>query len=252
MQRDTADGDDDLQHSSNSSTGGYGIYSKVCRIAKKASDASVIFAVLALIRRDPSFGMDSTAHILERYKAPISQIDPARLTALLPLLFQGKYEPTTAIRDIMKTLWKTLIGPDRETELLASLQNEIIKHLGDSLANRNWKDREAAVLALEAFLPQRSWRVVRCHAESLWTCGLRVLDDIRNSTRMAAIGFMKVLSDHVIRACNPVESSAAVVADAVAMILPLLLDKGLEASSPECRGFTIGILLKIVQVAQVV
>ena len=34
--------------------GDYGVYTKVCKVAKKSGDPSVVFSVLALIRRNPS------------------------------------------------------------------------------------------------------------------------------------------------------------------------------------------------------
>ena len=123
-----------------------------------------------------------------------------------------------------------------------------------------------------------------------------VLDDIRDSTRLSAIGFMKVLSDQVLRACNPIENvgniqnvqnnmhnvqnstqnngqnnvqnntqnntknqvkkqdigiisdgSVSVVDDAISFIMPILLDKGLLAPSPEGRGFTLGVLVKLIK-----
>ena len=120
-----------------------------------------------------------------------------------------------------------------------------------------------------------------------------VLDDIRDSTRLSAIGFMKVLSDQVLRACNPIENvgnvvnvqnntynaqnstqnsgqnnvqnntqnntknqvkkqevevgTVSVVDDAISFIMPILLDKGLLAPSPEGRGFTLGVLVKLIK-----
>jgi hypothetical protein len=35
------------------SEGDYGVYTKVCKVAKKSGDPSVVFSVLALIRRNP-------------------------------------------------------------------------------------------------------------------------------------------------------------------------------------------------------
>jgi hypothetical protein len=137
------------------------------------------------------------------------------------------------------------------------------------LQSKQWREREAACAALEALLPRCSWGVsVFPHLERLLLDGLRVLDDVRDSTRSAALNFFKALSAHIVRACNPAEAdsggggsggsggaglglgaanraalgtyaSGAGAAswerarNAVDLVLPLLLDKGLVAPSAE-------------------
>ena len=153
---------------------------------------------------------------------------------------------------------------------------------------RSWKDREAACLALEAFISQRKWTELFPYISRLWQAGIaknitlhldngktgmQVLDDIRDSTRIAAIGFTKVLSQQIVRACTPDSESqhqsylsdvsddgkfrfskkrettnSSSIDDTTAIIIPTLIDKGLLASSAEGRGFSLGLLVQIVKV----
>ena len=53
----------------------------------------------------------------------------------------------------MKSLWHALLA-HREVELVQTQQLNIFNSLVSALSNPQWKDREAAALALEAFLPQ--------------------------------------------------------------------------------------------------
>ena len=179
--------------------GQYGVYTKVCKVAKKAGDASLVFAVLSLVRRDPSFGCvgSETEHMFCRYKAPMATIDKTKTKTLLPMLYQAKFDPTSAIREVMRNLWAKLIPPETESALLSSLDTEVLKYLASNLTCPQWRDRESACLALEMFIPQRAWSRIRPSLEQLWGAGMRVLDDIRDSTRLAALSFMKVLSNQV-------------------------------------------------------
>jgi hypothetical protein len=179
--------------------GHYGVYTKVCKVAKKAGDASLVFAVLSLVRRDPSFGClgSDTEVIYARYRPPVAKIDKSKTKALLPMLYQARFDPSVAIRDVMRSLWTILIPSETESALLSSHESEIIKYLASSLSSPQWRDREASCLALESFIPQRTWAKIRPYLEILWEAGMRVLDDIRDSTRLAAVGFMKVLSSQV-------------------------------------------------------
>jgi hypothetical protein len=228
---------------------GFGVYTTACKVAKKTGDTSVVFAVLGLIQRDPSFGVGETSVLRFIYQAPMAYIDKEKIRNLLPSLFLAKHDPSPPVKALMKQLWDTLITAQGLQRLLITLQNDVINYLRGSLKSSQWREREAACSGLESFLPLRPWSVVRTVGESLWIAGMSVLDDVRDSTRIAAIGFMKVLSDQVLRACNQTESgsTAAVVDEAIALIMPILLDKGLGAPSQEVRGFTLGVLVKLIK-----
>ena len=53
---------------------------------------------------------------------------------------------------------------------------------------------------------------------------------------LAAVKLMKVTLDHVLRACNPIESEASLTQRAVSIVVPLIIDKGLTNSTPEVRA----------------
>jgi hypothetical protein len=108
---------------------------------------------------------------------------------------------------------------------------------------------------------------------------MQVLDDVRDSTRIAAAGFTKVLAQSIVRACTPEEfltdsdaqenehggefeetcswrmreeRKMKIIADRIdhtaAIIVPIILDKGLVAASVEGRGFSLGVLVQLVKV----
>lgn len=228
---------------------GFGVYTTACKVAKKTGDSSVVFAVLSLIQRDPSFGVGETSNLRYIYRAPITHIEKDKIKDLIPSLFLAKYDPSPPVKALMRQLWETLVTAQGLQKLLPNLQGAVIKYLCLCLSSKQWRDREASCAALEAFLPLRPWSVVRNIGDELWQSGMSVLDDIRDSTRLAAVGYMKVLSDQVLRACNPEESGtcSVIVDDAVSFIMPILLDKGLLAPSPEGRGFTLGVLVKLIK-----
>ena len=177
----------------------YGVYTKICKVAKKAGDPSVVFGVLSLVRRDPAFGShgSDTEKYFNKYKSPVIKLDRERIRRLLPMLYMTRFDPTPSIRDLMRTLWSTLVPTEQESSLLSSQCEEILKYLASNLTSRQWRERESACLALEVYIPQRPWRKIRPCIAQLWDLGMRVLDDVRDTTRIAALGFMKVLSNQV-------------------------------------------------------
>jgi hypothetical protein len=217
--------------------------------------------VLALIHRDPVFGTGASRAFYQKYAAPHVTFSTAKLVQMLPMLYHARFDPNNTVRPVMRALWDTLMEqhfPQQQHVQLDLIQKKVVTFLCQKLNSAQWRDREAACLALEAFLPRRSWAVsVFPQLEELFRAGLRVLDDTRDSTRTAAVAYTKVgqhfirclanncepyltnhmslqaLSSHIVRACNPDESSPETVAGAVGKIVPLLLEKGLVAPSAE-------------------
>lgn len=54
------------------SEGDYGVYTKACKVAKKSGDPSVVFSVLALIRRNP--GVIGNSVLYEAYWPHLAQV----------------------------------------------------------------------------------------------------------------------------------------------------------------------------------
>jgi len=218
----------------------YGIYSTICKVAKKTGDPSIVFGCFSLLRRDPSFGVGETEVLYNRYKPAMAKINASRIKAILPILYMSKYEPLQQIREVMRSLWDALITPDLQIFVAAS-HKEFLKHFAANLASKSWREREAACLALESYLPQRNWNTdVKPFVEPLFLEGLRVIDDMRDSVRTAAIGFMRKLASQMEDAVN---FSAEIV-------IPLILDKGLLTTSAEGKGLSLGLLANMIKKAE--
>ena len=163
----------------------------------QAKDNNVLFAVLALIRRDPVFGTGSSRVYSREYASPQVTFPTAKLVQMLPMLFHARFDPNNTVRPVMRALWDALMQrhfPQQQHMQLDLVQRAVVSYLCQKLHSPQWRDREAACLALEAFLPRRSWQVsVFPLLEQLFHSALRVLDDMRDSTRTAAIAFTKVL-----------------------------------------------------------
>ena len=190
----------------------YVVYSAVCKLAKAAKDASVLFAVLSLIKRDPTFGTGASRALQQKYRAPVARVEPAKLTAMLPMLYHARFDPNTTVRPVMRALWDCLLsaqaddsgsstsastgaGAGGQHVQLDLAQRRVVAYLCLKLRSPQWRDREASCLALEAFLPRRAWAVsVFPQLAELFNSGLKALDDVRDSTRGAAIAYMKVIN----------------------------------------------------------
>lgn len=209
-----------------------------------------MFGVLGLIKRDPTFNTAlSIRDYQQRYQVPTINVHNGKLHSLVPMLYHLRYDPNKVVQGLMRELWLKLFGTEFQA-LINTFQVEIIKYLLANLVSGSWRDREAAIAAFEDFLPRRSWDVIQPFLIEFLEKGINVLDDVRNSTRLAAVGFSKALSDQIVRSCNPNETAHRTVAATIDTVIPFLMEKGLVASSAEGRGFCLGLLLEIIRTAK--
>lgn len=184
-----------------------------------------------------------------------------QIISLIPMLYVSKFDPMTSVREIMSGVWDKLLSSaarmhpedsrnSLENDLVASCQQAILQYIVNTgLLHPTWREREASCLALEALLLSSSmkWDTIQTVLDTLLIKGLKVIDDIRESTRMSAMKMMKLLlSHHILRACNAHETSAEIAASTVAQLLPILIHKGMVSASMEAKGFSLGTLLKLI------
>lgn len=72
----------------------------------------------------------------------------------------------------------------------------------------------------------RRWPEVESRFEEFWTMTLRALDDIKESVRAAAATLVRTLRGLTLRVADPQLSPPAHAKAAIAVALPLLLEKG--------------------------
>ena len=220
----------------------FGVYSTICRIVRSTGHAGALFTLLGLVQRDPALSLGEAQRCYDAYKVPVQALTPAERTTLVPTLYLYRFEPVAGTREVMAQLWEALVPPAEAKGVVDSLEHEIIAVLLTSLASPSWRRREAACRALEKLLPSRRWAVVHAHLEGLWEAGMRVRDDVRESTRLAGAAYTKVLADLLLKAADAAQSSAETVQQCVAYIVPYLLDKGLLLPSQEAIAFALGTL----------
>lgn len=234
------------------SENGYGAYQKLCQIARKTGDSAAVMMVLAQIRQDITLGEANTAAIYARYRPLVTVLDVSRALALVPALYMAKFDPIASIREIMTRIWRDLrvqTGFAAENELIAHVQREILQVLVANMLNPMWRERESAALALDTILLQRPWRVIAPFASELLQKAFKLVDDLRESTRKAALTFFKTLLHHIVRACDAHESGLEVAKETINTVVPILLEQGILSPAVEARGCSFGLLLRLIDQA---
>ncbi len=85
----------------------------------------------------------------------------------------------------------------------------------------------------------RKFEELGTHLQELWVSLFRVLDDINDPVRKAADVLARTLSKVCVRLCDPKYSPGASVKGALAVVLPVLLTKGLTDNAKEVRAISV-------------
>ena len=246
----------------------FSAYSAICKVAYKAGGAQIVFAVLSIIRNNNKLGNLELEKVLQCFSKQCAiqyKFSFQEVKKLLPMLYLARYDPSNLIRNFMNQLWQVIVvDSEHASTLLISEQSEVVTYCLNNMKSSNWRDRESAVSALESYLPDKAFAsVIFPFLNDLFLSSLRVMDDMRESTRKAGLNCMKVIGNHIVYSvsCQPFSSNwranvettgssqkkTLVAMDVLNIMVPLLLDKGLLVTFPEGKGYCMGLLMRIIK-----
>lgn len=169
-----------------------------------------------------------------------------QLESILPRLFRYQFDPNDKIRASMTALWRTLVTDDAVVvdRHYAAIMSDQLAALG----SREYRSREAACMAVADLLQGRKWERVGRFLEPLWLAVLSAVDDVKESVRKAAVTLARALTRLSVRLADAKYTPTSEAQQALAVLVPLLLSKGLGARANDARAVSLSALLKIVDV----
>merc|ERR1719341_3095950 len=227
--------------------GNLSTYKELCSLATDMGQPDLVYKFMHLAnynatwisRKGAAFGFSTIAS-----KAG-SQLEP-HLPKIIPKLYRYQYDPTPRIQQSMAAIWAALVPETTKTvdkflpEILAELQRE--------MTSNQWRVRESCCSGLTDLLRGRTLEDALDTLALLWQDIFRVMDDIKESVRVAATKTAQSLSRVSIKMCDATSGSKSGEA-AVKAILPPLLEKGLTSTVSEVRAVCLATLMKVTKSA---
>ena len=193
-------------------------------------------------KKGAAFGFSSIAE-----KAG-DQLTP-HLPKIIPKLYRYQYDPTPRIQQSMSAIWSALVP--ETTKTVDKFLAEILAELGREMTSPQWRVRESCCSALTDLLRGRTLESHLDSLASLWTDLFRVMDDIKESVRVAAGKTAQALSRVSIKMTDHSTSGSSKSGEAVKAILPALLERGLASSVVEVRSVSLATIMKVTRSAGV-
>ncbi|XP_064476674.1 proteasome adapter and scaffold protein ECM29-like [Ornithodoros turicata] len=222
--------------------GGLTTYKELCSLATDLNQPDLMYKFMHLAnhhamwnsKKGAAFGFGSIA---EKAGEQLSE----HLGEIVPKLYRYQYDPNPGIRASFTSIWGALVKEPQKT--VDKYLREILQDLIQNLTSNEWRVRESSCLALSDLLRGRRLNDILQFLPTLWETLFRVRDDIKESVRNAADGALKTLSKACVKLCDV--SSGKSGEQAVAVILPCLVQTGLTNQVSEVREISLSTVVKI-------
>ncbi|KIW03221.1 uncharacterized protein PV09_05445 [Verruconis gallopava] len=163
-------------------------------------------------------------------------------------LFRYRFDPNTNVQRSMNDIWNSLVRDSRAT--IEKYFDAIMDDLLANILTKEWRVRQACCEAIADLVQGRQLITYEKYLTEIWSRCFKVLDDIKESVRVAAAKLARVLSQILVRSLEASESSTKNAEAVLKHVLPFLLsNSGLESSAEEVRLFSLHTILEVVKKA---
>lgn len=222
-------------------------YRELAAVATELNQPDLIYEFLNLSAHHSLWNSKRGAAFAAQTLATQAQSQlKSHLPKLIPKLYRSQYDPDPKIGQAMSRILKSLVDPKRVGQ---EYFEEIVRDLLENVWATQWRIREASCLALADLLVGKTAERIFPFLEELWTRVLKVMDDLKESVRIAAEHAFKSLSALTVRLCDPTHTNVKNAQKAVDIAIPFLLKKGLSSDVADVRNISITQISQICKVA---
>ncbi|KAK5796780.1 hypothetical protein VI817_006064 [Penicillium citrinum] len=224
-------------------------YKDIMNLAAEAGDPTLVYRFMSMASNNAlwsnraAFGRFGISSIFSS-----SSVDGylAQNPKIYPKLFRYRFDPNPNVQRSMNTIWQALVkDPTVVVDThFDSIMQDLLKSM---LSGREWRARQASCTAVADLVSGRRPEKYAQYLDDIFEKAFKLLDDIKESVRTAALKLCQTLVNSVIRTLetNGSEKRAGIL---LGSAVPFLLsDKGLDSSVEEVRAYAIGALVSIIK-----
>ncbi|KAF3393848.1 Proteasome component ECM29 [Penicillium rolfsii] len=224
-------------------------YKDIMNLAAEAGDPTLVYRFMSMASNNAlwtnraAFGRFGISSIFSD-----SSVDGylAKNPKIYPKLFRYRFDPNPNVQRSMNTIWQALVK-DPTVVVDTHFDQIMVDLLKSMLSGREWRVRQASCAAVADLVSGRRAEKYAHYLDEIYGKAFKLLDDIKESVRVAALKLCQTITNSVIRTLetNGSEKRAGIL---LGSAVPFLLsDKGLDSSVEEVRGYAIGALVQIIK-----
>lgn len=226
-------------------------YKDIMSLASEVGDSTLVYKFMSLASSNAiwssraAFGRFGLSNVLSD-----SSVDGylANNPKLYPKLYRYRFDPNSNVQRSMNDIWNALVKDTSAT--VDSNFDAIIEDLLLNILGKEWRVRQACCAAIADLVQGRRLEKYEKYLERIWSVCFKVLDDIKESVRVAAASLARVLTGVLTRALEADNASSKNATEMLKHVLPFLLStSGIESSAEEVQSFALKTLLEIIKKA---
>ncbi|KZF26885.1 major component of the proteasome [Xylona heveae TC161] len=222
-------------------------YKDIMSLASEVGDPSLVYRFMSLASHNAiwssraAFGRFGLSNILSE-----SSTDGylAKNPKLYQKLYRYRFDPNPNVQKAMNDIWLSLVKDPAAT--ISARFDDIIQDLLRTIIAKEWRVRQASCAAIADLIQSQPFGKYETYLKQIWGFCFKVLDDIKETVRVAAMALARVLTSITVRSLEAGESGSTKAGAILAEVIPFLLSQ-LEASAQEVQLFALDTLLQIVK-----
>ncbi|KAE8324158.1 proteasome stabiliser-domain-containing protein [Aspergillus sergii] len=225
-------------------------YKDIMNLASEAGDPTLVYRFMSLASNNALWtnrAAFSKLGISTIFSDSSANGYLAKNPKIYPKLFRYRFDPNPNVQRSMDTIWQALVKDP--AAIISDHFDEIMDDLLRSmLAGREWRVRQASCAAIADLIQGRQPEKYFKYMEEIFLKSFRLVDDIKESVRAAALKLCQTITNAVIRTLETSDTETKRAGTMLAGTIPFLLsDKGMESDVQEVQGFAIGALIQIIK-----
>jgi proteasome component ECM29 len=225
-------------------------YKDIMNLASEVGDPSLVYRFMSLASNNAiwssraAFGRFGLSTVLSD-----SSVDGylSRNPKIYPKLYRYRFDPNPNVQRSMNDIWQAMVK-DSNTVLDTYFDDIMDDLLGSIMAGREWRVRQASCAAIADLLQGRAVEKYDKYMNEILTKAFKVLDDIKESVRAAALRLCQVITNMLIRTLETGDTTSKRATAMLGHIVPFLLSQdGMESSAEEVQSYAITTLIQIIK-----
>ncbi|KAB8240591.1 proteasome stabiliser-domain-containing protein [Aspergillus flavus] len=225
-------------------------YKDIMNLASEAGDPTLVYRFMSLASNNALWtnrAAFSKLGISTIFSDSSANGYLAKNPKIYPKLFRYRFDPNPNVQRSMNTIWQALVKDP--AAIISDHFDEIMDDLLRSmLAGREWRVRQASCAAIADLIQGRQPEKYFKYMEEIFLKAFKLIDDIKESVRAAALKLCQTITNAVIRTLETSDTETRRAGTMLAGTIPFLLsDKGMESDVQEVQGFALGALIQIIK-----
>lgn len=223
-------------------------YKDIVRLATEMGDPSLVYRFMNLASNNAiwnsraAFGRFGLGRVL----ADSTYLSENK--KFYPKLFRYRFDPNPNVQRSMNEIWRALVK-DPNTVINENFDLIMEDLLQSVVSGKEWRAREASCAAISDLVQGREVEKFEKYLDQIWTVAFKVLDDVKETVRVAAMKLCRTLTSMLIRNLEIGEGNSKRSATMLNHAMPFLLQQMDNGGAKEVQQYAIVTLLEVIKKA---